>query len=299
MEDSYRSFLDMQKERVKKWLESRRIDEIYKAVEILPLSNREKIVFKAVLSRELEKGIVGSTAKEILEEIRRFNDEGIRGSRIGIKIWTVLNQLREKLLIQATDSSPKLYFLNREMNPIHRFMYHYSLLESLYDILPELHSRDHLLYRIHPERMMSPSSGVYSTNQEFLKILIEITSLAKKEILSTSLVAQSFEEFPLYTYTLAKTLERGVRMYCLLSDKAPTNRIEGFKKLGAIVKVVSEEVLRQHDISNIDIVDQMHFIQVNRYEYSDGKKIRFGFWHKYNKTICAKYVKSFWEVWNT
>lgn len=299
MRDAFKSVFDVQRERVRKLIGSGKIDEIYDAIEKLPLSRREKIVFKALASRELVKGIVGNTAKEILQEIVESNDKNLRGSRIGFRIWTVLSQLAEKQLIQIIEGFPKLYILNREINPIPNIIYPYVLLQSLYDLLPELDNIISVSNRVGSYHKVSFLSGAYSTNEEFYKVCTEMVNMTKKEMLSTSIVAQHFDEFPVYLYTIKNALSRGVRMYCLLSNKAPPHRVRGFKDLGANVKVVNEETLREHDIPNIGIFDQRHLIVVNKYEYESGKRIRFGFWHKYNKKICAKYVKAFWKVWNS
>ena len=292
---------EMQKARVQRLISSGEIDEINGAIGKLPISGREKIVLRALLSKELVNGQLGNTAEEILREIRRTNDGAPRGSKIGIKIWAVLNKLEEERLIQIIEGFPKLYVLNRELNPIDNITYSYSILEALYDVLPELKSfKSEVSFRAHSEdRMRSPSSGAYSTNEEYIRELVEMIDLSKKELIGTSLSAQSFEEYPIFVYALGNALERGVKVYYLLSDRTSHERIDCFKKIGANVKVVESEALLQHGIPNIVIVDRSHFMEVNRYEQEEEKRIRFGVWYKYNKMLCANYIEHFWKLWES
>jgi hypothetical protein len=147
--------------------------------------------------------------------------------------------------------------------------------------------------------MSPPSSGVFSTNKDFIIILSEMVELAKKEILSTSLVAQTCEDSPIYIYTLGKAIDRGVRIHYILSNKTPSNRIHKFKEIGIETKVVEAGILQQHRIPNIQITDKKHFLIVDKYAQKNEQKIRFGFWGKYDKKISKKYVKSFLEVWKS
>lgn len=291
---------ELQRERMRKMIGSRKIGEICEGIGKLPLSDREKIVLKALVSRELVDGFIGNTAKDIMQEVEKSYADR-RGSKIGIRIWTILGQLVASRLVQTVDGFPRLYVLNREFNPIYNIMFPYSLLLTMYDVLPNLNILgNEVVDRVSPTQLISPSQGAYSTNQEFVKILIELIDLAKVEILSSSMLAQSFEEYSIITYALINALERGVRIHYLLSNKVSAFRVEEFTKMGVNVRVANEETLRRHGIPNIDIVDRSHFMEVNRYEHSDEeKRIRFGFWAKHNKTVCAKYVQSFWDVWKS
>jgi hypothetical protein len=126
--------------------------------------------------------------------------------------------------------------------------------------------------------------------------MIDMMNLAKKEILSTSLVGQSLNEFPSYIYALGKAIEREVKICFLMTEKAPAARLHLLKEVGASSIVVEERVLLQYGIPNIDIIDRRHFMMVNKYEFQRGQKIRFGFWHKNNPKICFNYTKAFWEA---
>jgi len=297
MNPAPRRVYEMQKARVKKLVACGMIDEISAAIDSLSISTREKIVLRALMSKELVKGQIGNTAKEILEETGKTNETS-RGSMIGVKIWTVLTQLTERRLIQTIENHPKLYILNRELNPIRRMQYPYSLLETLYDVLPELKScQSEVSCRVRPEDLVSSSSGAYSTNEEWIKILVDMMGLANEEILNTSLQAQTLDQYPIFLYSLGNAIERGVQAYSLLSTRVSSDKIDGYKKVGAIVKVVEEETLSRHGIPNIVVVDRRHFMEINKYEYEHGEKIRFGVWRKYNKPIAAKYVNTFWQVW--
>lgn len=283
---------EIQKKKIKEFISSKNSNEIFHAIDNLPLSVREQIVLKALIYRELIRGKNGSTAKEILFEIQK--NKGSKGPKIGVRIWTILNDLSNRRFIQTIKGFPKQYILNKELNPMHQIMYSYSLLENMYDVLPELEKQTQNITK----HTLVSSYGVYSNNNEYLEILIDMMNLAKKEIISTTRVCQSLDEFPSFVYVLGKAIEREVKIHFLITDEAPTVRLNLLKEVGVSFKIVKESVLLQYNIPNITITDKRHFMMVNKYEYQSGQKIRFGFWHKNNPKICLNYHKAFWEVWN-
>jgi len=282
---------ELQRERIKELVALNNIDEILDAIDKLPLLAREKVVLKALTSKELIGGQVGNTAREILSEIRK--SEGSKGQKIGIRIWTILNELLDRHLIQTTKGFPKLYTLNRESNPMYSIMYSFSFLEAMYDILFVL-----VKPKVGTKCVIAPSYGTFSNNYECLEIMIDMIGLAKKEIFLTTLVGQSLEEFPSYIYALGKAIERGIKIYYLLSEKVKSTRLRLLKDIGVNTKVVEEKLLLEFSIPNTGVFDGRHFMCVNKYEYFNEQKIRFGFWHKHNPKICINYTKAFWEVWN-
>lgn len=289
---------DIQRERVRGLILATKIDELIEVIEKLPLSDREKIVLRGITSREIVRGVVGNTAGDIMKEINITNDAKRSGNRIGSKIWTVLGRLEKSGFVQVLEGFPTRYVLNRELNPMRNFLYPYTLLEAMYDVLPEIDNCRSDLTRGFNHRRMNPSlSGTFSNNKEFLEVVVETYGRARNEILSSSETHQSIEEFPLYIYSLANALERGVQTYCLLSDETPSQRLEILKKIGAAVKVTNKETQQQNGISNILIVDGRHFVEVNKFEISNEQKIRYGSWWRNNPSICARYIKAFWEVW--
>lgn len=287
------------KKKVIECIKSNDIGEIFKAIDLISLSNREKIVLKALLSRELVAGQIGNTAGNILDEISKMGVKNDRGLNVGVKVWNILNQLNEKGFLQVLEGYPKIYFFNRESNPIPSMSYSYSLLTALYDVLPELDNfKSNIVFRTDPNKLKKPVSGVFSTNEEYRRLLIQMVRLTENEIIGTTQVTQTYDEFPEIIYTFEYAIAQGVKFYYLFSTKTPQHRIRGYEELGAEVRVVDNEVLMRNGIQNIDVFDSEHLMEVNRYEYGEGKKVRFGFWCKYNRMICANYVNTFWKVWH-
>jgi sugar-specific transcriptional regulator TrmB len=289
---------EISRKKVREIIKSGEISEIYDAINMLSLSNREKTVLKALLSRELVIGQIGNTAGNILDEVTKMGIKNDGGLNVGVKIWNILNQLIEKGFIQVLEGYPKMYFFNRELNPIPNMSYPYSLLTALYEVLPELENyKSGIVHKADLSKLKKPTSGVFSTNEEYRRLLIQLIRLSKNEILGTSQVTQTYEEFPDIIYAFEYAIMQGVKVYYLLSTKTPQHRIRGYEELGAEVKVVDNETLLRNGIQNIDVFDLEHLMEVNRYEYGEGKRVRFGFWCKYNKMICTKYVNSFWKIW--
>jgi sugar-specific transcriptional regulator TrmB len=301
MKKNSSSFLlnsEISRKKVIEFIKSNEISEIYRAIDLISLSNREKIVLKALLYRELEAGQIGNTASNILDEILKKGVKNDRGLNVGVKVWNILNQLNEKGFIQVLEGYPKIYFFNREWNPIPNMSYPYSLLTALYDVLPELDKYKDVVYKTDPSKLKKPVSGVFSTNEEYHRLLIQLIRLTENEIIGTTQVSQTYDEFPEIIYTFEYAIGQGVKVYYLFSTETPQHRIQGYEELGAEVKVVDNEVLLRNGIQNIDVFDSEHLMEVNRYEYGEGKKVRFGFWCKYNRMICTNYVNTFWKVWN-
>jgi sugar-specific transcriptional regulator TrmB len=301
MKKTSSSFLfnsEITRKKVIEFIKSGEISEIYKAIDLIPLSNREKTVLKALLSRELVTGQVGNTASNILDEITKIGIKNDRGLNVGVKVWNILNQLLEKGFIQVLEGYPKIYFFNRELNPIPNMSYPYSLLTALYEVLPELDNyKNEVVYKADLNKLKKPTSGVFSTNEEYRRLLIQMIRLTANEIIGTTQVTQTHDEFPDIIYTFEYAIAQGIKVYYLFSTKTPQHRIRGYEELGAEVKVVDNEILLRNSIQNIDVFDSEHLMEVNRYEYGEGKKVRFGFWCKYNKMICANYVNTFWKLW--
>ncbi len=302
MKKNSSSFLfnsEISKKKVIEFIKSNEIGEIYKAIDLISLSNREKMVLKALLSRELVAGQIGNTASNILDEIKKIGVKNDRGLNVGVKVWSILNQLNEKGFIQVLEGYPKIYFFNRESNPIPNMSYPYSLLTALYDVLPKLDNyKNDVVYKTDPSKLKKSVSGVFSTNEEYRRLLIQMIRLTENEIIGTTQVTQTHDEFPEIIYTFEYAIAQGVKLYYLFSTKTPQHRIRGYEELGAEVKVVDNEVLMRNGIQNIDVFDSEHLMEVNRYEYGEGKKVRFGFWCKYNRMMCTNYVNTFWKVWH-